>query len=328
MAEDLADYLHEMGVRVSYLHSEVDTLERVRILRDLRLGVYDVLVGINLLREGIDLPEVTLVAILDADKEGFLPSAWSLIQVIGRAARNTGGEVVMYADRVTESMQVAIDETERRRGIQRAYNTEHGIQPTTIVKEIRDINDRLAAVAEAPGAYDPDSRELTELSQAEVEKMIAQLEAEMKNAARQLEFERAAALRDEIQDIRIRVLEQDASVAVLKAAERASSRSTDGSLPSPTAKPSERAAAQKAGERRGRREASALEVTEVRVLPADEEPLVADTGTAADVFPGLRDAHDGDDEGWMARWLDKPTWDRSVTPNVIKRTGTRPSRRR
>ena len=122
MAEDLADYLHEMGVRVSYLHSEVDTLERVQILRDLRLGVYDVLVGINLLREGIDLPEVTLVAILDADKEGFLRSAWSLIQVIGRAARNIGGEVVMYADRVTESMQVAIDETDRRRAIQEAYN--------------------------------------------------------------------------------------------------------------------------------------------------------------------------------------------------------------
>jgi excinuclease ABC subunit B len=348
MAEDLADYLHEMGVRVSYLHSEVDTLERVQILRDLRLGVYDVLVGINLLREGIDLPEVTLVAILDADKEGFLRSAWSLIQVIGRAARNIGGEVVMYADRVTESMQVAIDETNRRRAVQEAYNEERGIRPTTIVKEIRDINDRLAAVARAPGAYDADSGALSELSQAQVEKMLGQLEAEMRSAAKQLEFERAAALRDEIQDIRIRVLEQDASVSVLKAAEgaaaavgRAEGAATvaEGAATTAgrtdrgpgTAKPSERAAARRAGERRGRREAgeaSALEVTSVTVLPAGEEPLSVDEGTAADVFPGLKDAHEDDDGGWMARWLDRPTWDRRVTPNVIKRTGARPRRRR
>ena len=325
MAEDLADYLHEMGVKVSYLHSEVDTLERVQILRDLRLGVFDVLVGINLLREGIDLPEVTLVAILDADKEGFLRSAWSLIQVIGRAARNTGGEVVMYADRVTESMQVAIDETNRRRGIQQAYNVEHGIEPQTIVKEIRDINDRLAAVAGSSRAPGTDERTLSALGQAEIEKLVAQLEAEMKNAAKQLEFERAAALRDEIQDIRLRVLEQDASVAVLKEAEKAAGK---GKPVSPSAKPSERAAARKAGERRGRAEESALEVTEVKVLPAGEEPVEIDQGTAADVFPGLKDAHEDDDEGWMARWLDKPTWDRSVTPNVIKRTGARPRRRR
>ena len=217
MAEDLADYLHEMGVKVSYLHSEVDTLERVQILRDLRLGVYDVLVGINLLREGIDLPEVTLVAILDADKEGFLRSAWSLIQVIGRAARNTAGEVVMYADRITESMKVAIDETDRRRAVQMAYNREHGIEPQTIIKEIRDINDRLRAVAETPGLYGASSAELAELSQAQIEKMVAQLEAEMRSAAKQLEFERAAAIRDEIQTIRLRVLDEDASTTVLRA---------------------------------------------------------------------------------------------------------------
>jgi excinuclease ABC subunit B len=342
MAEDLADYLHELGVKVSYLHSEVDTLERVRILRDLRLGVYDVLVGINLLREGIDLPEVTLVAILDADKEGFLRSAWSLIQVIGRAARNTGGEVIMYADRITESMQVAIDETERRRGIQEAYNTERGIIPRTIIKDIRDINDRLRAVAEAPGAYGSDRGDLSEMSKAQVDKLVAQLEAEMRSAAKELEFERAAAIRDEIQSIRLRVLEEDASTIVLREAERAA-RATDVT-PRGTAKPSERAAARKSGERRGRRAAaeSVLEVTEVEVIRAGEEPAVGepvavgadghvhahgdgdpDPDTAADWLPGLRDEHEGDDQGWMARWLDRSTWDRRVTPNVIKRTGER-----
>jgi excinuclease ABC subunit B len=335
MAEDLADYLHEMGVRVSYLHSEVDTLERVQILRDLRLGVFDVLVGINLLREGIDLPEVTLVAILDADKEGFLRSAWSLIQVIGRAARNVGGEVVMYADRVTESMQVAIDETNRRRAVQAKYNAEHGIVPQTIIKGIRDINDRLRAVAEASASYSDSGREreLSAMTKEQIARLVAQLETDMRSAARELEFERAAALRDEIQSIRQRVLEEDVSVKVARAAEAAA---TDN-VARPTAKPSERAAARRAGERRGRRaiaagEVPALEVTAVTVLPADEEPAHSldgepDAGTAADWLPGIKDEHEGDDAGWMARWLDRPTWDRRVTPNVIKRTGERPSTR-
>ncbi len=338
MAEDLADYLHEMGVKVSYLHSEVDTLERVQILRDLRLGVYDVLVGINLLREGIDLPEVTLVAVLDADKEGFLRSAWSLIQVVGRAARNVGGEAVLYADRVTESMQVAIDETARRRRIQQDYNQQHGIVPQTIIKGIRDINDRLRAVAEASGAYQVDgrARELSEMSRDEIARLVGQLEADMRAAARELDFERAAALRDEIRDIRTRVLEEDASVVVERAAEKAAAAARGA----PTAKPSERAAAMRAGTRRARRaiaqgEGPGLEVTSVTVLPADEEPsglldgqAQVDEGTAGDWLPGIRDEHEGDDAGWMSRWLDRQTWDRRVTPNVVKRTGERPSARR
>ena len=363
MSEDLADYLHEMGVKVAYLHSEVDTLERVQILRDLRLGVYDVVVGINLLREGIDLPEVTLVAILDADKEGFLRSAWALIQTIGRAARNVGGEVVLYADRVTESMEVAISETARRRLAQEKYNLEHGIVPQTIVKGIRDINDRLRAVAEASGAYGSEGRgrELSDMSRDEIGRLVAQLETEMRAAARELEFERAAALRDEIQQIRLRVLEEDASVSVVRAAERAAAtagatRRTPPTGPdtptakpdtpvakpeSPTARPTERAAAMRAGNRRGRRalatgEVPGLDVTSVTVLPADEEPVEtvdgepggASEGTASDWLPGIRDEHEGDDAGWMSRWLDRPTWDRRVTPNVVKRQGERPSRRR
>ncbi len=340
MAEDLADYLHEMGVKVSYLHSEVDTLERVQILRDLRLGVYDVLVGINLLREGIDLPEVTLVAILDADKEGFLRSAWSLIQVSGRAARNVGGEVVMYADRVTESMQVAIDETARRRTIQQQYNEQHGIVPQTIIKGIRDINDRLRAVAEASGAYTAAGREreLSAMSRDEISKLVGQMETDMRAAARELDFERAAALRDEILDIRLRVLEEDASLAVERAAEKAAAASRADADRQASAKPSERAAAMRSGARRGRRAIAsgeaALEVTSVTILPAGEEPAAAldgepptDEGTASDWLPGIRDEHEGDDAGWMARWLDRQTWDRHVTPNVIKRTGERPARR-
>src|SRR5688500_8312751 len=178
MAEDLTDYLKELGVKVQYLHSEVDTLERVAILRDLRLGVFDVLVGINLLREGIDLPEVTLVAILDADKEGFLRSAWSLIQMIGRAARNTGGEVIMYADTITESMRVAMDETDRRRIYQEAYNLERGIEPTTIIKGIRDINERLRAVAESTVVYASErGGDFSEADRKKVEALVARMEA-------------------------------------------------------------------------------------------------------------------------------------------------------
>jgi excinuclease ABC subunit B len=197
MAEDLADYLAELGIKVQWLHSEVDTLERVEILRDLRLGVYDVLVGINLLREGLDLPEVTLVAILDADKEGFLRSGGSLIQVIGRAARNVGGRVIMYADRRTDSMRAAIEETERRRTKQRAYNLEHGIVPETITKAIREIHDGLRRVAEERAELQVAGKEPEELA-----RMMSGLEAQMKEAARNLEFERAAALRDEILQLR------------------------------------------------------------------------------------------------------------------------------
>jgi excinuclease ABC subunit B len=330
MAEDLADYLKELGVRVQYLHSEVDTLERVAILRDLRLGVFDVLVGINLLREGIDLPEVTLVAILDADKEGFLRSAWSLIQMIGRAARNVGGEVIMYADTVTESMQAAIDETDRRRAYQEAYNREHGIEPTTIVKGIRDLNERLRAVAESTIVYTGErAGSFTEADRGKVEALVGRMEAEMRAAAKELEFERAAALRDEIQQIRLRVLEQDASVTVGRAAERAAAeQATSRGLTG---------AADRARGRRAAEVASAgptFEVTSVTVLPADEEPAAnldgepgIDEGTVADWLPGIRDEHD-DGTGWQARWLERPTWDRSVTPNIRRRTGQRPARRR
>ena len=321
MAEDLADYLKELGIKVQYLHSEVDTLERVAILRDLRLGVYDVLVGINLLREGLDLPEVTLVAILDADKEGFLRSAWSLIQMIGRAARNTAGEVVMYADRITESMKVAIDETNRRRAYQTRYNEDHGIEPTTIIKGIHDINDRLRAVAENTVMYGSErrNRDLAAADKAEVERLVARMESEMKAAAKQLEFERAAAIRDEIQQIRFQVLEQDQSVVVARAAERAAKEAL---LPG-----KERGAAHRADRERG---IASLEVTEVRVLAAGEDAGIDEvTGVASELFPGIRDEHDDEDAaGWQARWLDRPTWDHTVTPNIRRRTGSRPPRRR
>ena len=198
MAEDLTDYLLEMGAKAHYLHSEIDTLERIEILRDLRQGVYDVVVGINLLREGLDLPEVSLVCILDADKEGFLRSGGSLIQTIGRAARHPDGRVIMYADYITDSMQHALDETDRRRAVQAAYNAAHGVEPVGIRKEIRDITDRLR-VAEEPGTYGVDA---AELPRDELLRMVKELEGKMKTAARELEFEHAAQLRDQIVELR------------------------------------------------------------------------------------------------------------------------------
>ncbi len=204
MAEDLADFLKESGVRTHYLHSEIDTLERVEILRDLRLGVYDVVVGINLLREGLDLPEVSLVAILDADKEGYLRSEGSLIQMVGRAARHVEGLVVMYADTVTRSMNRAIEETYRRRAIQIQHNESHGITPQGIVKEIKDLTDRVKAVAEERPAYDGESESgvITEIPPDELARMISDLEKQMKHASQQLEFEKAALLRDQIVELR------------------------------------------------------------------------------------------------------------------------------
>jgi excinuclease ABC subunit B len=198
MAEDLSDYLREAAFSVHYLHSEIGTIERVDILRDLRSGVYDVVVGVNLLREGLDLPEVSLVAILDADKEGFLRSGDSLVQTIGRAARNVNGRVVMYADTVTDSMRHAIDETNRRRGIQVAYNREHGIVPTTIIKEIHALTSELKMAAESKAPY----RTSTEIPKDELHRMIADLESQMKRAAQDLEFEKAALLRDQIVELR------------------------------------------------------------------------------------------------------------------------------
>ncbi len=201
MAEDLSDYLLELGVKVNYLHSEVETLERVSILRDLRTGVFDVLVGINLLREGLDLPEVSLVAILDADKQGFLRSGTALIQTIGRAARNAHGKVLMYADGLTDAMKYAIDETNRRRAKQMAYNTEHGIEPVTIIKAVHDLTERLSSpqsIAERGGEY----KTGLPMPLKEIKRLIAELETQMKQAAKDLAFEQAAALRDQIIDLR------------------------------------------------------------------------------------------------------------------------------
>jgi len=198
MAEELADYLREMNVKVHYLHSELDTLKRMDILRDLRLGVYDVVVGINLLREGLDLPEVSLVAILDADKEGYLRSTPSLVQTAGRAARHIEGHVILYADRQTDSMKRMMEETERRREVQTAYNQKHGITPQGIQKAVRDITDRMRMVAEPQATYEVHRQ----LSKDDLARVVKDLEAQMKESAHQLEFERAALLRDEIRELK------------------------------------------------------------------------------------------------------------------------------
>jgi excinuclease ABC subunit B len=204
MSEDLSEYLKEIGMKVQYLHSEVDTLERVSILRDLRLGTYDVLVGINLLREGLDLPEVSLIGILDADKEGFLRSGTALIQTIGRAARNVNGTVIMYADRMTDSMKFAISETDRRRAKQSAYNTDHNIEPVTIMKAVHDLSERLTlshSVAEAKADYRAGQGDGA-MPVKEIQRIIHELEKQMKQAAKDLEFEKAAAIRDQIYGLR------------------------------------------------------------------------------------------------------------------------------
>lgn len=200
MSEDLTDYLKEVGIKVKYLHSDIKTLERTEIIRDLRLGKFDVLVGINLLREGIDVPEVSLVAILDADKEGFLRSERSLVQTIGRAARNSNGKVIMYADKETDSMRAAISETKRRRSIQEAYNEEHGIVPTTIIKKIRDLIS-ITKVAEDTEDYDTAAGMVTKLTKAERKELIIKMEMEMQAAAKELDFETAANLRDTILEL-------------------------------------------------------------------------------------------------------------------------------
>jgi excinuclease ABC subunit B len=204
MSEDLTDYLFEQGIKVRYLHSDIGTLDRIEVLRELRMGVVDVVVGINLLREGLDLPEVTLVAILDADKEGFLRNHRSLIQTIGRAARNVSGQVIMYADKTTDSMRLAIDETNRRRAIQVAYNEEHGIEPQTIRKAISDIVQYIAEGEQLSSAAEA-ARELSKLPHDEVMRLIATLEEDMSRAAATMDFEGAARLRDQVVKLRAEV---------------------------------------------------------------------------------------------------------------------------
>ena len=201
MSEELSDYLKESGIKTQYLHSEVDTLERSEILRDLRLGVYDVIVGINLLREGLDLPEVSLVAILDADKEGYLRSYTALIQTIGRAARHIDGKVIMYADRITNSMKTAIDETNRRRLLQESHNKQHGITPKSINKTIKDINERIRSISWVEQSK-TETISNKELPKEEITNLIKELEIQMKKSSEQLEYEKAAIIRDQIIDLR------------------------------------------------------------------------------------------------------------------------------
>jgi excinuclease ABC subunit B len=200
MAEDLTDYLREAGVRVKYLHSDIDTLERSEIIRDMRMDVFDVLVGINLLREGLDIPEIALVAILDADKEGFLRSEISLIQIIGRAARNAEGHVIMYADMITDSMRCAIEETNRRRQIQQKYNEEHGITPQTIKKAVRDL---ISISKKVDGLETGDiQKDMESMSTKELEKLVASITKKMHKAAAELNFEQAAQLRDQMMEVK------------------------------------------------------------------------------------------------------------------------------
>ena len=206
MAEDLTDYRREIGIRVKYLHSDIDTLERSEIIRDMRLDVFDVLVGINLLREGLDIPEITLVAILDADKEGFLRSETSLIQTVGRAARNSEGHVIMYADSITDSMRVAIEETNRRRAIQQQYNEEHGITPTTIKKSVRDLIAISKAAIEDKKSFEKDPESM---DQKELEKLAKELTKKMHQAAAELNFEEAARLRDRMVEVKKMLQELD-----------------------------------------------------------------------------------------------------------------------
>jgi excinuclease ABC subunit B len=201
MAEDLTEYLQPLGIKVQYLHSEVETLKRTEILRDLRIGEYDVIVGVNLLREGLDLPEVSLVAILDADKESFLRSEVALIQTMGRAARNVFGQVIMYADEITESMRKAIGETERRRKIQLEFNREHEVTPQTVRKEVRALLESPAKIAEASTAF-TETKGYRKYSKDKIDIIIANLEEEMLIAAQKLEFERAAKIRDRIKELK------------------------------------------------------------------------------------------------------------------------------